>query len=142
MGEEESRFGFSNQEASRSENKLVAWNPIKEIPRILYCEGIHDDYEGFRVLLKGRGVGDRVLRIMFNGLVAYRNINESYRLTSLPPNGTGTLFRVENSSWIPWICKESGGVLIPENLNHFAIYTPEDFLDIVDDSVPRVDWLS
>ena len=123
-------------------NKLVSWHPLDDLPAILYCEGIHDDYEGFRVLLRGRGARNKMLRMTFEGLVAYRNINESYRLRSLPSGEPWTLFRVESSSWISWICEESGEVLIPGQLLHFAIFTPEDVLDVVTQCEPSVEWLT
>jgi hypothetical protein len=123
-------------------NELVPWEPLNNLPAVLYCEAVHDDYEGFRVLLKGAGPTDDMMRIIFEGVVAYRNINESYRLKSLPLNESRTLFRVKNSTWTPWLCEESGGVLLAEKLTHFAIFTPEDFLDVVTQCDPIAEWLN
>jgi hypothetical protein len=121
------------------------WQPIEGIPDPVYCEALHDDYEYLRILLRGADPKSRMLRIRFESVVAYRNINESYRIRTwsclrgqtIPP-----LLTVENSSWIAWLKEESGGVLEHERLIHYAIFTPEDCIDVVAALPPEVEWLN
>jgi hypothetical protein len=65
------------------ENFFKKWEPLKNIPRILYCEGIHDDYEGFRILLIGENERSPVLRIMFDAARSYRNTDEGDLLKTI-----------------------------------------------------------
>lgn len=40
-----------------------------KLPQPKYVEGIHDDYEGFRILLRGEDLASPMLRLMFNAQV-------------------------------------------------------------------------
>jgi hypothetical protein len=120
------------------------WLPVESIPAELYCEGLHDDYEALRILLRGPESTSAMLRILFPSAIAYRNINESFRSRtwhkanppSIPPLAT-----VENSSWVAWLREESGGVLDEVALTHYAVTTPEDCIDVVTEVPPNVEWL-
>lgn len=127
-----------------TEVRYRPWAPLEGLPDVLYCEALHDDYEHLRILLKGEAPHARTLRILFESAVAYRNINESYRARTwnhlgeaLPP-----LTTVEHSPWIAWLIEESGGVLDEVELTHYAIFTPEDCIDVVSEFAPEVSWLS
>lgn len=129
-----------------SEQKYRKWSPIDGVPDRLFVEAIHDDYEGFRVLVRGEDRVSATLRLSFGPVVAYRNINESYRLrtwASLPGSrGLPGLVILVNSKWIDWLVQESSGVLDSAALVHYAIYTPEDCIDIVTEFAPIVEWLN
>lgn len=120
------------------------WLPIEGIPKKLYCEGIHDDYEGFRVLLKEEDSQSLVVRLTFETVLAYRNIDESYLLRTVDninSPGESTLYIVENSLWVKWLHEESYGTLEGKNITHYAIYTPNDCLDILAEHEPKIEWL-
>jgi hypothetical protein len=57
-------------------NIFHKWELISELPEDMYLEGLHNDYEGFRLLLKGAGDKARMLRITFDPVLAYRGIDE------------------------------------------------------------------
>lgn len=119
------------------------WRPLDGISDSLYLEGIHDDVEGLRLLLRGPDPTEPTLRVKFESVTAYRNINESYRnrtWETAATRGLPTLMTVENSQWIRWIVAESGGVLVAERLTHYAIYTEEDCVDVITEFPPDVDW--
>lgn len=129
-----------------SNQEYRAWNPIEGIPHDLWVEAIHDDVEGLRFLLRGKDPTSPTLRLVFESVIGYRNINESFRIRtwasvsdikSLP-----SLMTVENSKWLRWLVEEAGGVLRPELLIHYAIYTPEDCVDVITQFPPTVDWPS
>lgn len=121
------------------------WKPLPDVPSRIYCEALRHDYEHFRVLLKGEEPTSRTFRILFKVVVAYRNINESYRLRTWErvrgKNMVG-LFTVEDSRWVNWLREESGGVLESTRLTHYAIFTPEDCIDVVSEFAPEVEWLN
>lgn len=121
------------------------WEPLKDIPRILYCEGIHDDYEGFRILLTGEDERSPMLRIKFDAVRFYKNSDEGDLLrtiASINNPGRSSLFLVENSSWIKWFHEETCDIHKNKNFKHFAIYTPNDCIDVISEFDPTVEWLN
>ena len=122
------------------------WSPIENLPFVAYLEALRDDYEGFRILLRGKEAHAPVFRIAFESVVAYRNVNESFRLATWAAIGNmgklPTFLTVENSRWIEWLVAEAGGVLRADALTHYAIYSPEDCIDIVSEFPPEVEWLN
>lgn len=120
------------------------WEPLENIPRILNCEGIHDDYEGFRILLREN---DRspVLRIMFDAVRSYRKSDEGDLLrtiASINDPGRSSLFIVDNSSWVEWFHEETYDIHKDRDIKHFAIYTPDDCIDVLSEFEPKVEWLN
>ncbi len=127
------------------EDQLIPWMVSKNnIPDKMYVEGMHDDYEGFRVLLKGENT--EMLRITFKNKISYMNTDESYRLdigrndTINEAHFNRVFYTVQNSSYIKWIKKTSKQSVGPD-VKHFAIYTDFDCIDIITHDVPIVEWL-
>lgn len=127
------------------ENIFVRWDPLDDIPETLNCEGIHDDYEGFRILLKDAGGSGAVLRIKFDFLRSYRKSDEGDLLKTISNNrhiGKSTLFLVENSSYVNWFHEETIGIHLNRVIKHYAIYTSNDCIDVLSDAEPIVEWLN
>ena len=121
-----------------------AWEPVSNLPQRMFCEGLHDDYEGFRVLLRGGSPTDSVLRIRFDSVLAYRNVDESFRLRTLyaiAGDQPRALWIVDDSTWVQWLMAESLETLAASGLVHYVIFTPNDIIDIIADSAPDVEWL-
>ena len=119
------------------------WIPMENIPSRLYCEGLYDDYEGFRVLLKGEETNSRQFQICFESVLAYRNIDEGDRLRTLhelPMERKVPLFIVEESSFIRWFHEESCDIHRNRDVKHYAIYTSNDCIDVISSQVPLVAW--
>ena len=120
------------------------WIPIDGIPKRLFCEAIHDDYEGFRILLRGEDNSSSMLRITFESLLAYRNIDEGNRLKTMEQAtnfGSSSLYIVEDSTWIKWFNEESYGIHKSNKIIHYAIYTPNDCIDVLSEYEPKIEWL-
>lgn len=127
-----------------SSQRFVPWTPVTDAPAMLYCESIHDGPEGLRIVLRGPAPSDRVLQLTFESMVGYRNINESWRARTwqdVDTKALPTLLRVEGSRWLAWLVEEAGGALVHAELVHYAIYTPEDCIDVVSEFPPEVTWL-
>jgi hypothetical protein len=122
--------------------KYERWKSFEGISRPLYCESVTDDFDGFRVTLAVRELCERRLTIRVAGLIAYRNVNESYRLRTLARTilEDGPLYTVQSSRFVKWLVEESEGVLSASRVVHYAIFTAEDCIDIVADSEPSVSW--
>jgi hypothetical protein len=124
--------------------KYVKWEPIKNIPETLYLEGLHDDYEGFRLLLRDEKLS-RMLRITFDPPLSYRNTDEGDLLkTDQIAEGflKWPLYTVENSRFLKWFHEESLEIHRNENPIHYAIITPNDVVDIISCYPPKVEWLT
>lgn len=129
-----------------ADQKYRVWSPLAGIPRRLWLEAIHDDVEGLRLLLRAKDPTGPTLRVLFESVVAYRNINESFRLRSWARmrnfGNLPTLMKVDSSEWIGRIVEDAAGVLEAESLVHYAIYTPEDCVDVVTMEEPTAEWLN
>jgi hypothetical protein len=124
------------------QEQYVKWTPVTSIPNSMYCEGIHDDYEGFRILLKGKNANDPILRIHFDSTIAYRNIEEGKRPKTLERiTEKSTLYIVKNSNWLKWISNESFGMYDNLDIIHFAIYSLNDWIDVLSVKHPIVTWI-
>lgn len=121
------------------------WEPMSCLPNEMYLEGLHDDYEGFRLLLKGSGDKGKILRIAFDPSLVYRNIDEGDFL-KMANDGEGLmkwcLFTVENSTYEKWFHEQSYNIRESENIVHYAIYTPNDCIDVLSAYPPKVEWLN
>lgn len=124
-----------------TQNVFKLWEPLEGTRLLFYCEGLHDDWEGFRILLRSN---DRVLRVSFNAHVAYRNMDEGKRLKTLsqfPRDILGvTFYTVENSTWAKWFYEESK-VYDGDELTHYMIGTDNDWIDVLALEPPIVEWL-
>lgn len=120
------------------------WTPVDSIPATLHCEALHDDYEGFRILLRSEDTISPVLRVFFDAPLAYRNLDEGSlirTLARLRPRGINSLFIVDNSTWLKWFLEESCGIYEGRQITHYAFLTPNDCIDVLSEIEPRVEWL-
>lgn len=126
------------------DNVYKKWEPLQGIPEKLYCEAIHDDCEGFRIILQGEKTGSGMIKILFNPAIAYRNIDESYLIKTLSRISSlekSSLYIVENSKWTKWFHEESYDVYDDRKIIHYSIITPGDCIDILAEYSPNVEWL-
>jgi hypothetical protein len=115
-----------------------------DLPKQVYLEGMYDDWEGFRLLLRDheRESNTGILRIHFGGKpVAYRCMDEGVYPASWSKKMTHWLSQVENSEYLEWFHKESGGIREGQGLVHYAIYTLNDCIDVLDLQPPKIEWL-
>jgi hypothetical protein len=117
--------------------------PIKDIPDTLVLFGLHDNYEGFRILLRD-GKSSRVLRIRFDSFFTYRNTDIGYlSRTMLEKNKfvKWPLFTVKNSMFLQCLQEENPEKQLNEKPVHYAIITPNNCIDVISESSPKVEWL-
>lgn len=104
-------------------------------------EGVLDDWEGFRVLVREEE-SDRMARLAFLGRVAYQVRDESdlegekVRSTGL---GRGSFYIVRNSEFSARFLADT--VRSFANLTHYAICSDTDCVDILTDEAPEVAYL-
>lgn len=119
------------------------WDPITNLPKKLYLEAVHDDYEGFRLLLKN-DEDQRMLRIAFDPVLSYRNTDEGDLIKTINKQDLGdwSLYTVNESDYLAWFIEESHGIHDSDDIVHYAIYTPNDCLDVLSACPPKVEWLN
>lgn len=122
---------------NKEDYMIEKWMPlsVKKFPKTIYVEGLHDDYEGFRVVVKSENPS-KVFCIKFDSYyLGYRNFNESERLKSLPlfPENSREwcLFKSTKSKFIEWVVNESQGVQSGEKITHYFIVTSDDIIEIL-----------
>ena len=120
---------------------LKDWKPLEGIDGNFFLEGLYDDYEGIRLLLRCMK-NDKVFRIFFDAVLSYRNTDEGSLLKSLQ-NGTikGVLFTTHNSLFLDWYYQESFASR-DSRIIHYCIYTPNDCIDVIASFAPKVEWLT
>jgi hypothetical protein len=52
-----------------------------------------------------------------------------------------SLLTVEDSCWIEWFRTEAAGAFDPVKVIHYAVFTPEDCIEIVSEFPPLVEWV-
>ena len=109
------------------------------MPSRLNLAGLSHTDAGIRVLLQENFGEGPTFTLTFESPVAYRIINESYRLRTWNRLGEGdraSLQRVDDSEWIAWLRQEAWGVLDGKLLHHYAIFTDEDCIEFVTEFAP------
>jgi hypothetical protein len=104
-------------------------------------EGILDDWEGFRILIRDYETG-RIVRIRFDSVLAYQSRYESDLHGELQRSegyGRGNFYRVLESEFVE---RFRGDTLRSfSTLKHFAILTDSDCIDIITPEEPDVHQL-
>jgi hypothetical protein len=127
-----------------SEEVFEKWEPIGGLQAEMYLEAMHDDKEGFRVILKGVGEPARALRILFEDPLCYRGAQESYVLKQLYEQHAiypWPIFVVSNSRYVSWFYDQLGG-LLPETGRHYHVAAMDEMIDVISARPPVVTWLA
>lgn len=122
--------------------QILPIEPLKNMPKKIYIEGIHDDYEGFRIILSGVNQSEGMIRLASRSPLVYRSAQES-GITGIPIPLVKDwwLYKLIDSPFIRWFSEVSYHKDIGTNINHFCIYTENQFVDILSDVDLEVEWL-
>ncbi len=129
------------------------YEPLELFPKLAppeYVEGIHDDYEGFRILLRGEDLAAPMLRLMFAARpLFYRVIEEgSWLMPDVPESLIVALrqghwyFVVKNSKLLQWFTEVSQGTREGSDVRHYCICMSDQIIDVIAGQPPRADNLS
>ncbi len=117
-----------------------AWFTLKDKNGHFYLEELRDDSKVLKILLKNDETGD-LLHISFDAALTYRNIDEGYLLKSLG-HIPGGFFKMVVSDYLTWFHDEGHGIMRDDDqIVHYAIYTPNDCIDVISQTKPQVEWL-
>ncbi|TKC09079.1 hypothetical protein [Pedobacter frigoris] len=124
-------------------NDYNLWEPIDAIPYDdLYFFGIKDLLGKVVLHLKVLGNENEMLEIKFDGVQAYRVVQEHGRLKSLNENPSMRRFRTSvNSDFLKWFEKESLGQFRESNLVHYMVSNIDNIIDVIAGQVVSVEWV-
>lgn len=117
------------------------WVPCQRILDVMYLHDVRIDAEAIQVTLETKepGLGKAILR--FEHSLCYRMIDEGdYLLTMNGFQGGWSFFIVKHSSFRAWFDEESCGARVGEDMVHYAIYTPNECMDILALRPPEIRW--
>jgi len=125
--------------------KIIQWKPIHSLKNHFYCDAIHDDYEGFRIILRAEKNDGPVIKILFDNVLFYQNTDEGNILN--PPASDGDFsfphpfYKIANSKLLGHFHQLSNNIYLNEDITHFAIYTCNDCIDILCSGEPNTEIL-
>ena len=123
--------------------KYLKWFPIDNIPFPLDLEQLQKDEEGLAIFLNSEDHADKILSIRFTECEAFHEIGDEFKTkfwheTDIEEDYP--LFIVENSDWIEQFHQQSENHFRELPLIHYAIWTTENWIDILSASNPIVLW--
>jgi len=121
-----------------SNNEIVRKFQIEKYDKyegLYYCDALHDDNEGFRIILEHESGQGPMLKVTFGKFLAYQNIDESNRLKfwneQKDIDEKYTFYEVENSSWVKWFVNENKGKYESSEIKHYMILTGQDVIEVL-----------
>lgn len=125
--------------------EIIHWQPFKGFSGRFYCEGVHDDYEGFRIIMRHDDKEQTHLRLKFEDVLFYQNTDEGNFLNPPPYLGDFNFphpfYVIENSKLVQDFHQLSSGIYQDDVITHFAIYSANDCIDILTLSDPVAEIL-
>lgn len=124
------------------------WEPFPSDAQPKYVEAIHDDYEGFRILLRGETLDSPMLRLSFDPPpLAYRVTEEASWLSNgLPVGLAGSrvvrFLALDDSELLSWFRGVSAGIRDSWNLRHYVVCMANSVVEVVACQPPRADDLN
>jgi hypothetical protein len=121
--------------------RYVRWNPLPALEgKRMYCEAVHDDWEGFRIWLRPEREG-AMLVVTFPSVLFYANTDEGNRLSKIA-NETALDFphvfwKVEDSALIAEFHRQSCGTTEGLQITHYAFPSASDCVDVLSLEPPQ-----
>ncbi len=126
------------------EERFERWDPIDGLSPKMYIDGMYDDREGFRLILKSAEPKMRSLRILFDAPLCYRGAQEAYLLRQIYSENDiypWPIFIVRNSRYAKWFYSQATDV-IDRDGHHYHIAAMDEIIDVLSARPPIVTWLN
>ncbi len=79
------------------------------------------------------------MRIWFDDAIAFRE--HPHDIMMLKWWGCGSLFRVRDSEWAAWLCRQSQGIWQP-NFAHYGVRAVDGCYEVLTGTEPRAEWVA
>ncbi|HEY9403053.1 MAG TPA: hypothetical protein VIQ24_10190 [Pyrinomonadaceae bacterium] len=118
------------------------WNPIPRLEGLrLYCEALHDDWEGFRIWLRPEDSSLGIIVVRFEAHLLYTNSDEMYRLAGIENKDEvqfpHAFWKVEDSSLVKEFHRQSVNIYENDPITHFAFLSCNDCVDVLSVNEPQ-----
>jgi hypothetical protein len=122
------------------QGRYIRWNPIPTLEgKGMYCEAVHDDWEGFRIWLSPDPRGGMII-VRFESVLFYANSDEGKRLSSVENQSDlefpHVFWKVEDSALVTEFHRQSLGTCDGLNITHYAFLTSSDCIDVLSADEP------
>jgi hypothetical protein len=118
----------------RTCEQLLKWEPFPGLPRNLDPPSLTTDYhKGLHLFLAEPRANGRAFRVEFEHPLAFRSVNESYRLKLIEPINSELpwpTFKVEHSAWVEWFHDQSLGIYRDWAIEHF-LFMGEHVIEVL-----------
>jgi len=122
--------------------RFIQLKLLDKMPEKVYIDAIHDDFEGFRVILGGDKPKDGIIRIrIHNPLFNWSSQESAAILHPIDIIKDWWLFRVDDSKLSQWFSEMSYLNQIGSSCEHYYISSQTQFVDIITDEEINVEWL-
>jgi len=123
----------------------LKWFPIEGIPFPLDLEEFRKDEHGLSILLNSEDHSDQYLQIHFSKCEAIKEIADEFKTKfwhDVDIEEDYALFVVENSEWLESFHFESENNFRDTSIQHYAIWTTENWIDILSSTIPELKWVN
>jgi hypothetical protein len=128
------------------QDHYIRWNPIQAFDRKrMYCEALHDDWEGFRIWFKPES--GPMLLVAFPSVLFYARSEDGSRLSSManevPLQLPQLFWKVEQLSLDAEYHRQSLGTRVSWGITHYAFRSVNDRIDVLPPELPvfrEHDW--
>jgi len=112
------------------------WNPLPRLEGArVYCEAVHDDWEGFRIWLRPEEHHLGIIVVRFGRRLFYTNSDEGDRLSGVVNEDElqfpHPFWTVEDSALVTEFRRQAAGVRDDVPLTHYAFLTCNDCIDVI-----------
>lgn len=119
------------------------WVPIENLTTQLYFFELHNESGALTILLKSFDTPNMLLKIRFDGVLAYKVVQEAGRLKTINENDPLSTFNITTDSvFFKWFKEESEGIFDDWSLIHIAVCNSDNIIDVITNQKPEVEWKS
>ena len=123
--------------------KYIKWLPINGIPLPLDLEELCKNEHGLTLLLNSEDHSDQFLHLHFSECEAIKEIGDEFKSKfwhEIDLEEDCALFIVEKSEWLESFHIESENHFRELPLQHYVIWTTENWIEILSSVKPLVQW--
>lgn len=131
--------------------KWVKWEPVENLAKVHFIEIVKDGMSSLVITFFEDRNQNKTFQLIFDEtVIAYRNVDEGYRLTIYDKciqddgkdlYGNWTFFKAINSDYMQWLKEQTNMAFDFELSTHFVIYTVNAVVDVVAISEPIIKYL-
>ena len=121
------------------------WSPIDDLPFPLDLDEFCKNENGLSIFLNSEDHTEKILHIHFSVYESFREIGEEFKTKfwhEVEIEEDYAFFIVENSEWLETFHAEAENHFRDFPLQHYAIWTTENWIDILSSEKPSVTWVN